>query len=245
MFLVRKLIIYVIFLMFAFNSQANTQTPHVLIVTEHLPPYQLTENNILVGGSVGTQVKQLITKVLPNHTIEVLTWSRAYQIALVRPNTIIFSLVRTPSRENKFIWIGKVAQVTTKLIALKDSELEPVTELTELHNILIGVKRDDAIATHLVDKGFEFEKNLVEIVNTYSTMQMLEKGRIDVIPSNNQVIKFYCQSTGCNKADFKTIYTLEDLSEEFYLAVSLGSDEELVKQLRAEFAKLSFPSLSQ
>jgi polar amino acid transport system substrate-binding protein len=231
--------------MFAVNSQANTEAAHVLIVTEHLPPYQLSENNVLVGGSVGAQIKKLINKVIPESTIEVLTWSRAYKIALVRPNTIIFSLVRTPEREEKFIWIGKVAQIVTELITLKDSELEPIKALSELKNIYIGVKRDDAIASFLVEKGFEYDKNLVEIINTFSTMKMLEKGRIAVIPSNQQVIDFYCQTTGCSTADFKTIYTLKELSEDLYLAASLGTDENLVKQLRAEFAKLSFPNLSQ
>ncbi|MBA6390274.1 ABC transporter substrate-binding protein [Colwellia sp. BRX10-3] len=237
----KKLTVFTIFLMFAFYSQANTEYENVHIVTEHLAPYQIGENYELIGGAVGVQMQRLFNKVLPKNKIEVLPWARAYQIALDRPNTIIFSMVRTPERENKFIWIGKVAQVTTELITLKDSKLQPIKSLSELKGIPIGVKRLDAITTFLIDRGFQFNKELVEIINTFSTMQMLEKGRIEVIPSNKQIIDFYCQDTGCKNSDFKTIYTLKELSEEFYLAVSLGTDENLVKQLRAEFPMLDLP----
>ncbi len=241
MLIILKLTICALLLIFTFHSPADTVSTDIRIVSEHLPPFQIGENHELIGGVVGLEIQKLVKSILPASKIEVLPWARAYQIALHRPNTIIFSLVRTPERENKFIWIGKVADVTTELITLKDNELEPITVLSELNHSKIGVKRDDAIAVFLVGKGFEFDKELVEIVNTFSTMQMLEKGRIDVIPANQQIIEFYCQNTGCNYSDFKTIYTMKELSEEFYLAVSLGSDANLVKQLRAEFPNLDLP----
>lgn len=224
-----------------FQSQAEIEPAKVRIVTEHLAPFQISENHKLIGGIVAIEVQQLINKVLPENKIEVLPWARAFQIASERPNTIIFSLVRTPDREDKFIWIGKVAHVPMELITLKSSKLQPISKLSELKDIQIGVKRLDAVTIWLANQGLQFDKELVEIVNTLTTMQMLEKGRIDVIPSTQQVIEFYCKKTGCKMSDFKTIYTLKALSEDFYLAVSLGTDENLVKQLRAEFPKLNLP----
>lgn len=100
-------------------------------------------------------------------------------------------------------------------------------------------------ASFLIEKGVEFDKNLIEIVNPFSTMKMLEKGRIAVIPSNSQVIEFYCQTTGCSTTDFKTIYTLKELSEDLYLAVRLGTDEDLVKQLKEGVTQLNLPNLTQ
>jgi len=58
-----------------------------------------------------------------------------------------------------YVWIGKVADVTTELITLKDNELEPITVLSELNHSKIGVKRDDAIAAFLADKGLNLIKN--------------------------------------------------------------------------------------
>lgn len=225
----------------AFFSKADVADLDVLIVTEHLPPYQISKDNKLTGGSVAIEIKKLMKTVLPGSSIEVVPWARAYQVALVRPNTIIFSLVRTPEREDKFIWIGKVAQVRTELIALKDSELQPVETLSELKNTRIGVKRQDAVATFLNNNGFEYGKDLVEIVYTMSTMRMLEKGRIETIPSNKQIIDFYCQTAGCANSDFKTLYVFKQLSEEFYLAASLGTDVKLIEKLKVEFANIELP----
>ena len=223
---------------FALNTKASTSLKDIRIVTEHLPPYQIAVNGQLEGGSVGLKIKKLLSNVLPETTIEVLPWARTYQIALNTPNTIIFSLVRTPERENKFIWIGKVAHVPMELISLKTSQLQPIENLSELNDIKIGVKRLDAVTIWLASQGLNFGEELVEVSNTITTLQLLEKGRIEVIPSTNQVIDFYCQTEGCQSSDFKTIYTFQDFSEELYLAVSLGSDEKLVEQLQAEFLKV-------
>lgn len=230
-----------VFLILAFQSRADVADLDVLVVTEHLPPYQIGKDNKLIGGSVGIEIHRLIKAVLPESTIEVMPWARAHQIALRRPNTIIFSLVRTPEREDKFIWIGKVAQVRTELITLKSSKLQPVETLSDLKNVRIGVKRQDAVATFLNEQGFEYGKELVEIVYTMSTMRMLEKGRIETVPSNQQVIEFYCKSAGCANSDFKTLYVFKELSEEFYLAASIGSDAELIENLKVAFAKLDLP----
>jgi len=237
----RKLSIRALFLVFISPAQAEIDHTEIRIVTEHLAPFQISDNHELVGGTVGIEMLQLLDEILPENTIEVLPWARAYQIALERPNTIIFSLVRTPEREGEFIWIGKIAHVPMELVALKASKLPVIKTLSELSNVQIGVKRLDAVTVWLASKGLKFDKELVEIVNTFSTMLMLERGRIEVIPSTPQVIDFYCKETGCKKSDFKTIYTIEELSQEFYLAVSLGTDEDLVKQLKAEFPQLNFP----
>lgn len=226
--------------MFASNTKAGESLKDIRIVTEHLPPYQIAVNNHLEGGTVGLKVKQLLSNVLPDTAIEILPWARTYQIALHTPNTVIFSLVRTPERENKFIWIGKVVHVPMELVSLKTSQLQPVKNLSELSGIKIGVKRLDAVTIWLASQGLEFGKELIEVSNTITTMKLLEKGRIEVIPSTSQVIEFYCQTAGCNSSDFKTIYTFQGFSEELYLAMSLGSDEKLVEELQTEFLKLDF-----
>ena len=235
----QALFISIILLLFTFNIRA--QVNQIRIVTEHLPPFQIGKDNRLVGGSVGNEINKLLRIVLPDHSIEVMPWARAYKVALNRPNTIIFSIVRTPEREDKFIWIGKVADVSTELITLKRNALEPVKSINELRHIQIGVKRQDAVADFLASEGFLFGEQLVEIVNTFSTMKMLEKERITAIPSNRLITEYYCQTTGCNTTDFKTIYVFKQLSEEFYLAASKGTDPMLIKRLKEAFLMLDLP----
>ena len=219
------------------NAEANT----VRVVTEHLAPYHIGNNNKLVGGIVGTQVQQLLNEILPGVEIEVMPWARAYHIATSRPNTIIFSLVRTPEREPLFNWIGKVAVVTTELIVLRDSKIKQSKELEDFKQYQIGAKRQDAVTALLVKNGFVFDQNLTEIVNTQSTLMMLEKGRIEAVPGNKQIVEYYCKTTGCDESNFRSVYTFNELAAEFYLATSLGTDPTIIKQLREEFHKWVTP----
>jgi polar amino acid transport system substrate-binding protein len=48
----------------AFHSKANVADLDVLIVTEHLPPYQISKDNKLIGGRVAIEIQKLMKTVL-------------------------------------------------------------------------------------------------------------------------------------------------------------------------------------
>ena len=52
----KKMTVFAILSMFAFYSQANSEYNNVQIVTEHLAPFQIGENNKLIGGNVAVQL---------------------------------------------------------------------------------------------------------------------------------------------------------------------------------------------
>ena len=99
-----KCLLLIVFLMLNASSSIAKQ----LVVTEVLPPYQLyNENNVLSGFSV--EVLEALFKITKDDIdLKVLPWARAYRTALNKPNTLIFSLSRSPSRENLFFWGGKL-----------------------------------------------------------------------------------------------------------------------------------------
>ena len=80
------------------------------IVTEHWPPYHYLNENGEIRGAAHDVVKQVITQSKLEANIDVLSWSKAYDIALHRPNTLIFSIVKTPERENLFDWYCPIAE---------------------------------------------------------------------------------------------------------------------------------------
>lgn len=218
------------------DQQELNNVPPLKVVTEHLPPYQIGKGTRLVGGSIGTKVQELIKPMYPGAEIEVLPWVRAYRLALQRPNTLIFSIVRLPEREDKFHWLGVVETVETKLIAKASSSIQPIDELEQLKGLRIGVKRADAISNVLEQHGFEYGKTMTDILSTTSTMDMLQKDRVDVIPANEHIIDYYCQINSCDRSDFRDIYTMKKLSSEFYIAASLGTDKHIINSVKNAFA---------
>ena len=43
---------------------------------------------------------------LPEPDIKIQLWAKTYETALKEPNIIIFSITRTPLREDKFYWLN-------------------------------------------------------------------------------------------------------------------------------------------
>lgn len=233
------LFVLIVFGYFGKSSAFELDTPsQIRIVTEHLPPYQIGKTGVLSGGKIGNKVMPIAKQLFPNVQIEVLPWARAYKLALSRPNTIIFSIVKTPERTDKFHWIAVVETVTTQLVAKSDHPISETQDLNDLLGLQVGVKRDDAVSSILLQHGFEYGRNMTDIISTVSTLQMLEKGRVDAVPSNEHVIKYYCQMSGCEPKDFKPVYTFKTLSEDFYIAASLGTDPNVLTALSDAFANL-------
>nr|BFE97768.1 hypothetical protein GCM10020185_83040 [Pseudomonas brassicacearum subsp. brassicacearum] len=87
-------------LMFLAASAGAAEAP-LRIVTEELPPYNMTQNGRMTGMS--TEVVQAVLKeVGMDAPIHSMPWARAYELALNESNVLIYSIVRTPAREPLF-----------------------------------------------------------------------------------------------------------------------------------------------
>ncbi len=80
-------------LMFLAASACAAEAP-LRIVTEELPPYNMTQNGRMTGMS--TEVVQAVLKeVGMDAPIHSMPWARAYELALNESNVLIYSIVRT------------------------------------------------------------------------------------------------------------------------------------------------------
>lgn len=96
-----------IFVILAFPATLqgmNTQ-PHIEVVTEHLPPFQIDTPTKILGFA--TEIVSTALSSTPyTFKISIYPWARSYNMALNKKNTCIYSMARTPERENKFIWVN-------------------------------------------------------------------------------------------------------------------------------------------
>ena len=70
---------------------------------------------------------------------------------------------------------------------------------------------------------------------------MLNKKRFSLIPANDFMLDYHCSVNSCDVTRFKEIYVFAEIEQDFYLAVSLGTNPTVIKQLREEFGHLSLP----
>lgn len=224
-----KLIWLALLVSFSLNAEK------VKFVTEELPPFQVVnDKGMLVGGYSHDIVSELVTRLALETEIELLPWIRAYKVALTRPNTFIYSIARSPVRENKFIWVVKLRHAKYHFYGLKSEAAHPTLSDERIFNQKVSVVRGSVEADLLKQIGFKEGANLI-IANNYSAaLQMVLSGRVDAIYINDYSV--HSITKDLNFSEFPLVVT-SSLSQslDFYIAANKNTDLELVSQVRAQF----------
>lgn len=137
------------------NAAAETA---LRIVTEELPPYNMTQNGRVTGMS--TEVVQAVLKeVGVEASIRPMPWARAYELALNESNVLIYSIARTPAREALFQWVGAIAPTQWYLYSLAERPVK-LNSLEDAHGHQIATVNQDVGEQYLVSEGFRIGKDL-------------------------------------------------------------------------------------
>ena len=214
---------------------SDISLPKLTVITEDLPPLQITHNNQLVDGIAYQQVQRVLDISELNYNLDVLPWARAFKVATEQPNVLLFSLVRTPEREKHFIWLAQIVDMDLYLVSLKSADIN-ITTLQQARQLLIGVKRHDVVYDYLTGQGFSDQKNLLIMRDTHDTYDGLLRGRVTLAPGNPEVLSAYCKNRTCKTDMFRYNLLIPELRQNFYLAASLGTDPRLLARLKIAIA---------
>ncbi len=197
----------------------------IRILTEHFPPYNFEVDNQAQG--LATEVVQAVLQQLKlDVDIEFYPWARAYELAQTEKNILIYSIARIPERENLFQWVGTIAPYKTSLYKLKANKEIKVNTLEQAKQYEIGLSLNDVIVTYLQRHQFPSLKILsTGLLN----IRMLANDRIDLIAYDEASFSYALQEEGVEDALFEKVYTLDELSDQLYMAFSPRSDKALVK----------------
>jgi polar amino acid transport system substrate-binding protein len=204
------------------------------IVTEELPPYNMTLNGQVTG--LGTEVVQAVLKEagLADTPIQVMPWARAYDIALNQENVLIYSITRTPQREKRFKWVGVIAPTRWYLFSLGGRTL-PVKTLDDARRYQTATVNEDAGEQYLVDKGFKLGQNLQSSNRYERNYEKLKGGRVDLWIANELNATWLARQAGDDPARIlQRALALPDLGSEggLDMAFSLKTPDALVERFR-------------
>jgi polar amino acid transport system substrate-binding protein len=198
-----------------------------LVVTEILPPYQFyQENNILSGFSI--EVMKEIFKITGDDIdLQILPWARAYRTALSQPNTLIFSLSRSHSRENLFIWVGKLMKEDVYAWGLKEKFQAPLTHIEQLKKYKMAITKSSSPAQYFQQKKYP---HLYVLSSPEQSLQMLYLNRVDVITGTKNTLKARAKKLNLDLSKLKIIIPIPAVNHNIYFAFSLNSDADIVKK---------------
>ncbi|MGY4827076.1 substrate-binding periplasmic protein [Sphaerotilaceae bacterium SBD11-9] len=215
------------------SLQAVADGPALRIVTEELPPYNMTQNGRITGLS--TEVVQAVLKEAgAQGEIRSMPWARAYDIALHGENVLIYSITRTAQREKLFKWVGIVAPTNWYLYGRADRHIH-LDRLDDARRLQTGTVNEDAGEQYLVDKGFAVGKNLQSSHKYEHNYEKLRLGRVDLWISDELNAIYLVRQAGDDPATaIERVMALPDLATDggLGMAFSLKTPDAVVERFR-------------
>ena len=192
------------------------------IISEDNPPFNFIKDGVLTGSSTEV-VREIMQRLNLSTGIQVMTWARAYQLALSQPNVVLFSTARTEEREDLFHWVGPIYKVRFGFYARKGSNLV-LTCLNDAKKVgAIATYKDDVREQLLKSMGFT---NLDSSKSPTSNLKKLLAGRVDLWLYSNLGVPSVAGQIGINPNEVELVLPFKDVNA--YIAVSRGTAQAVV-----------------
>jgi len=205
------------------------------VVTEEFPPYNFSIDG-KIGGIATTVVTETLKRAGIHYHLRIYPWKRAYEtIALNQKNVLIYSIYKSVERGPLFAaWIGPIMPpAALYLYKLKSRTDIRVDSLEDAKKYRIGVTRADYSHVLLKRQGFV---RLDEASDALSNARKFLAKRIDLIPTYELTLAARLKQldTPFSVAE-KTVTVIPVEASKIFMAVSRGSDPELIKKIKTAF----------
>jgi len=215
-----------------FVAQLSAQ--ELMIVTEHSPPYQILNKDNQVEG-FSTEVIRAALAITPyKYQIQIYPWSRAFFMAKENTNTCIFLISNNAEREKLFQWVAPIVPTNDYFISLSNRTDIKISNIEDIKNYKVAVLKDDRTHQMMLKLGFEENKNLYIINNTYSMLKLLmTRDNIDFILADTVNVKYRAKFNNIDPKLFKTYFKLNKTPVNLNFACSLSTPVKTVNTLKA------------
>lgn len=220
-------------------SSDGTGGPQLHLVTEHYPPLQIQHDNGALSGLRLEVVEAIAKHTGLSYTLSVYPWSRAYKTALVQPNTLIFTIVRTKERENRFIWVGPLGKMHISFFYQRQRSDIKLSSLKDAHQYRISIIRGDAIQDLLETKGFSSEKNFLLVTEFEQSLRALKFGYADLTLTNPWLFYYSAQQAGLDPELYQEQGPILEIPELYhYMAFNLQTSKAVIHAFITSFNTL-------
>jgi len=199
-------------------------------ITEQYPPFNYEEKGRLKGITVDLldEIRKKLNPESNSSRIRLVKWTVGYQTVLKEKNTVLFSVVRTPERENLFQWAGPIAPIKIVVIARKDRPLK-INSLNDLTGCKVAAIRDDIGEQILIRGGIKREAITIR-ENAEDIIRMMEAGTVDAWAYEETAGLWLIKHTAANPGNFQSVYGLQE--GELYFAFNRNAPKKVVQSFQ-------------
>ena len=200
---------------------------NIKVVTEEFKPYNYLKDDKIVGLSTEV-VEAVLKKAKIDYTITLYPWARAYKSSLKNENILIYSISRTWQREDKFKWVGSIApSAGVAFFKLKQRDDIDINNLNDAKKYSMCSLKLDVTTQTLTNKGFNVD---ITYSNDQSIKNLMDK-KVDIIPFSINGFYEKIKQLGYSKDNFEKVYDIKSLSNDYYMAFSVKTDDEIVRKV--------------
>ncbi len=168
------------FILIFFFSPVGAQCADVVIYTENYPPYNYPDANGAVTGEATQLVHNVMRASGLSYEIRLLPWTRAMRNTMSDNNALIFSIVRSPEREEEFKWLVPIARDHYYLFGRANDNRPITAEHIRSGRHQVVCVFEDISCQLLRDFGLPDEAILEGIdITRADAMKLVQTGRVD------------------------------------------------------------------
>lgn len=231
----RSLCAGIVLLVASAYPSTSQEDAAIRIVTEEFPPYDYAAEDGSVEGLATDVVKEALRDLGLIVEIEILPWARAIRLASQEPNVMLYSVVRTAEREDKFHWVGVVCEVRSFLFKLKRRTDIPASDLTQLRDYSVGVVRGWAGQSYLRENGFT---DLQAVAVSEFNIKKLFSGRVDLIEDYEANVIYQMKRLELDYGELEKAYFNADISGPLFAVFSRQTSDKLVDSFKRAFSQI-------
>ena len=214
-------------------------TPSLVVFTEVSPPYQYQAGD-QVSGIATDRVRNIISHAGLTAEFKIYPWARAMLNVERSSRALIYSIAKTPQRENRFHWIAPVARFDLSILSLARRDDIQLDNKLDLEGLSAAAQRGDIAQTWLTSKGLTVGQDLLLCADILCSWQQLKLGTVDIIIEDPNLIESTAELTGLQARDIKVVQPVPALSVVAYLAAHSDMEPEIVERLRVAARELGY-----
>ncbi|MEQ6290136.1 transporter substrate-binding domain-containing protein [Vogesella sp. GCM10023246] len=204
----------------------------LLTVTEDWPPYNTLLDPQQADGAYARVVRTALQRSGLPSGIQVYPWARSLAHTTLRPDTLVFALARTESRESQFIWVARLGEVAVYLWH------EPGLN-RNLHQARdccsICAVRQDASEESILAAGFA-SSHLTQANNHADCLRLVRNGSIDYLVQSDPPLQMLLRQQGLAVDSLQRGPLLQRYT--VYLAASRGTRPRVIRTLQRTLARM-------
>jgi polar amino acid transport system substrate-binding protein len=202
----------------------------IKVYTELLPPYQFSVDGNITG--IATQnVIRILDAAKLSHQIIMVPWARAYELVQTDKNSLIYSMNRTPEREDQFHWLAVVASIEISFVAAKDKAIK-VSSLNNVKSYITAVVRGGYAYHYLTTHGFTEGENLLLVSSIDEQINLLIHNKIDLLFTDIEIVQNKLLQLGLRADLVEAVLRDPSWHRDLYLASAKSAPASFVEKIK-------------